>query len=127
MVIDFTEPIVERFRGEGYPITDEMIQFALDYRLPKLDDFHSVSGAGSYQEKKQKFFDLVRSLKPGITEIIFHPSIESDSLKSITNSWQQRVWESEMFTDPEVIQFFKDEKVLFTNWKVMMERFRERT
>lgn len=127
MIIEFTPDIVTKFRGQGYPITDEMIAFAATYNMPKLDDFNGLPSASSYEEKKQKLFELVRSLKPGITEIIFHPSVETDSLKKITNSWQQRVWEAQLFSDPEVIQFFHQEGVLFTNWKEMMHRFRERT
>lgn len=123
MAIEFTPEVVERFRDQGYPIDERMIELGLNYRLPKLDDFHSVLGADTYAEKKEKFYELVRFLKPGITEIIFHPSIDTPSLKRITNSWQQRVWEAQMFSDPEVIEFLKKEGVLFTNWKEMMGRF----
>jgi len=37
------------------------------------------------------------------------------------------VWEAKMFSDPEVIQFLKNEGIIFTNWKAMMQRFKERT
>lgn len=123
MAIEFTEPVVKRFRAQGYPITDELIKFAANYPFPKLDDFWAVPAGDSYAAKKENFKKLVKSLKPGITEIIFHPSIETDNLKTITNSWQQRVWEAQMFADPEIIQFFKDEGILFTNWKEIMKRF----
>ncbi|MDX1284067.1 MAG: ChbG/HpnK family deacetylase, partial [Draconibacterium sp.] len=75
-----------------------------------------------YENKKENFKNLVKSLRPGITEIIFHPSVETENLKTITGSWQQRVWEAKMFGDKEMIQFFKDEGIVFTNWKEMMER-----
>jgi predicted glycoside hydrolase/deacetylase ChbG (UPF0249 family) len=127
MTIEFSDSVLDRFRAQGYPITDEMLTFASQYTLPKLDDFHAAPNGTSYEDKKDKFFELVRSLAPGITEIIFHPSVETENLKSITGSWQQRVWEAEMFSDPEVIQFFKDENILFTNWKEMMRRYKERT
>ncbi len=123
MVIEFTEPVVKRFRAQGYPITNEMVKYIADYPFPKLDDFWSVPEGATYESKKENFIKLVKSLRPGITEIIFHPSIETDNLKTITNSWQQRVWEAKMFADPEIIQFLKDEGVLFTNWKEMMKRF----
>ena len=103
-----------------------MIGLAQSYSMPKLDDFHSAPNGDSYTGKKQAFCDLVRSLKPGITEIIFHPSVETDNLKQITSSWQQRVWEAQMFSDPEMKKFFEDEGVGFTTWKEMMKRFRER-
>ncbi|MEI8114041.1 MAG: hypothetical protein WCI54_10440, partial [Bacteroidia bacterium] len=56
-------------------------------------------------------------------EIIFHPATLSDNLKSITGTWQQRVWEGELFSDPVVKQFFKDEGIVITNWIEIMKRF----
>jgi predicted glycoside hydrolase/deacetylase ChbG (UPF0249 family) len=126
MVIEFTDSTVARFRKQGYPINEKMIQFVSEYSLPKLDNFESVQSGDTYEEKINKFFQLVQSLEPGITEIIFHPSVESDSLKKITNSWQQRVWEGKMFADPQVKKFFIEEQILFTSWKDMKKRFKER-
>lgn len=124
MVIEFTGPIVQKFRSQGYPITDELVSYISNYTLPKLDDFWSVPDGNSYDDKKSKFMHLVQSLPPGLHEIIFHPSIETAHLKSITNSWQQRVWEAQMFSDTEVLNFFENENIVFTNWKEMMQRFR---
>ena len=94
-----------------------------NYQLPKLDYFTSVKSGQTYAEKKQKFFELVRELPNGLSEIIFHPALETENLKAITNSWQQRVWEAEMFRDPEIINFFKNEQIIFTSWKEVMDRF----
>lgn len=121
-VIEFTPARVEKFRKQGYPITEKMIAHASKYTLPKLDDFFSVPNGKTYVEKKSNFFKLIKNLEPGISEIIFHPSVETEGLKKVTNSWQQRVWEAKMFSDPEVIQFLQAEGIIFTNWKEMMER-----
>ncbi|WP_419211323.1 hypothetical protein ACNR9Q_11270 [Maribacter sp. X9] len=66
---------------------------------------------------------MFQKLQPGLTEIIFHPSEFTENLKGITNSWQQRSWESQMFSDPDLVQFFKNEEIIFTNWMEIMERF----
>ncbi|WP_020529641.1 polysaccharide deacetylase family protein [Flexithrix dorotheae] len=124
-VIDLSDSaVVEKFRAVGYPINDDVIRYAENYSLPKIDNFTSAPNAKTYEEKIQKFKDLILSLKPGITEIIFHPSVETENLKTITNSWQQRVWEAKMFSDPDLIKFFEQEGILFTNWKEIMERFK---
>ncbi len=124
--IDLSDPdVANKFKQTGYPVNDEMIKLINAYSLPKLDNFTSVPKGSTYKEMRANFFELVKSLKPGLTEIIFHPSIESDNLKTITNSWQQRVWEAELFSDPEVINFFKEQGVIFTNWKDIMKRFKE--
>jgi hypothetical protein len=123
MVIELTPPVVAKFRKQGYPITDDSIKEISGYSLPKLDDFHAAPEAKSYEEKKENFFELVRSMSPGINEVIFHPSILTEGLKHITGSWQQRAWESQMFSDPQMLAFFEREGVVFTNWKEIMKRF----
>ena len=115
--------VVAHFKAAGYPITDEMISYMAGYTLPKVDFFTSAPNAKTYEEKIGTFKELIRSLKPGLTEIIFHPSVETEQLKSITGSWQQRVWESKMFSDPDLQKFFIDEGIIFTNWKEIMNRW----
>jgi len=125
-VIDLSNPeVVDIFRARGFPIDESVIKLAASYTMPKLDFFTSAPKGNTYEDKIEKFKQLVKSLKPGLTEIIFHPSIDTENLKSITNSWQQRVWEYEMFADPDLIQFFKDEGIIFTNWKEIMKRFKK--
>lgn len=115
--------VVAYFKAAGYPINDEMITYMSEYTLPKVDFFTSAPNANSYEEKVAAFKELIKTLKPGLTEIIFHPSVETEQLKSITGSWQQRVWESKMFSDPDLKQFFVEEGIIFTNWKEIMKRF----
>ncbi|WP_282160462.1 polysaccharide deacetylase family protein [Ulvibacterium marinum] len=125
-IIDLSNPmVVKEFRDKGYPLTDEVVEMVKGYTLPKLDYFSSAPKGETYEEKIANFKTLVQSLDPGLTEIIFHPSVLTDNLKSITGSWQQREWEFTMFSDPDLIQFFKDEGIIFTNWQEIMERFEQ--
>ena len=125
-VIDLSDSVVaERFKKEGYPIDDNVIEMIDKYTLPKLDNFTSAPNGKTYEEKVENFELLIKSLPPGLIEIIFHPSVESEQLKSITNSRQQRVWEARMFSDPDLITFFENEGIIFTNWKEIMQRFNE--
>lgn len=123
-VIDVSDrEVLEGFRKMGYPITDEVVKLFASYRLPKLDFFSSAPNGSTYEEKVGNFKKLIQSLKPGLTEIIFHPSVETENLKTITNSWQQRVWEARMFSDPTLTSFFETEGIVFTNWNDIMKRF----
>ncbi len=126
MVIEQTPDVTAKFRKQGYPITDESIALLATYKLPKLDDFHSAPEGKTYEEKRAKFQELVRSMKPGLNEVIFHPSVLTDTLRAITGTWQQRSWEAEMFADPEMKKFFEREGVVFTNWKEIMKRWEEK-
>jgi predicted glycoside hydrolase/deacetylase ChbG (UPF0249 family) len=125
MIIEMTPRTIEKFKKQGYPITDSSLKVQAGYTLPKLDDFHSVVEGKTYEEKRQKFLDQVRLFQPGLNEIIYHPSVESEGLKKITNSWQQRVWEDRLFADPVVQRFIQENDIVVTNWKEVMARFKK--
>lgn len=124
MVIEMTPRTVAKFRDQGYPIDDAMTKLIADYPLPKLDDFHAVAPAKTYEEKRRAFLEQVRALPPGLHEVIFHPSVETEGLKRITNSWQQRVWEDRLMADPEVRRFWKEQGVVVTDWTEVLARSR---
>ena len=123
-IIDLSDPeVAGKFKQAGYPINEDVISIVGKYPLPKLDNFTSVGEGATYEEKRANFFKLVKSLNSGLTEIIFHPAAQTENLKTITGTWQQRVWEGKLFSDPVVHQFFKDEGIIITNWKEIMKRF----
>ena len=122
--IDLSNPmVVEHFMKQGYPIDDQVISLVGEYSLPKVDFFTSVPVGKTLNKKLENFKSLIRALPPGLTEIIFHPSVETERLKTITNAWQQRVWEAAMFSDEDLADFFEREGIVFTNWKDIMKRF----
>ncbi len=125
MTIEMTPRTIEKFRKQGVPITDAGLKLLADYPLPKLDDFHAVAEGKTYEEKRQKLLEQLRLLPPGLHEIIYHPSVETEGLKKITNAWQQRVWEDRLFADPAVQQFIKESGIVVTDWKEVMTRFKK--
>jgi chitin disaccharide deacetylase len=126
MVIEMTPKRVAQFRKQGYPLSPELLAVVKAYPGPKLDNFLTLAGGKTYEETRDRLFKTLRELEPGITEIIFHPSVPTVGLKAITNRWQQRVWEHQLFRDPKVQAFFKSEGLLFTDWKKMLKRHTKR-
>ncbi|MEN8155601.1 MAG: polysaccharide deacetylase family protein [Bacteroidota bacterium] len=115
--------LVSKLREAGYPIDERVIEIMNAYTLPKLDYITWVPKGKSYDDVMDKFKTMVSTLSPGLIEIVFHPSVETEALKTITNSWQQRVWEYEMFSDPGLKSFFEKEGIIFTNWREVMAKF----
>lgn len=123
VVIDLTPAMLERFRQQGFPLEEELIDLIAGYPLPKIDNLVFSPDADSYEAKREALTELVRGLAPGITVIVFQPAFESEALQQITATWQQRVWDAQLLADPQVKELFQDEGVEFTNWKEMMRRF----
>lgn len=123
VVVELTPAHVERFRRLGYPIPEELAAVLDDYPLPKLDDLQFVPSADSYEAKKKNLADVVGGLAPGLTQLAFHPAVESDELKSITPNWQQRVWDAQLLADPEFRAMLQQHQVRVTDWREIMQRF----
>ncbi|WP_370866978.1 ChbG/HpnK family deacetylase [Paenibacillus chitinolyticus] len=44
----------------------------------------------------------LQHVQQGVTELIFHPSFETEELKEITDTWPVRQKEYEVFRDPDI-------------------------
>jgi len=123
VAVELTPEHIERFRLLGYPIPEELIGLLEDYPLPKVDDLQFIKPANSYEEMRSSFIELIHGLPPGLTQVAFHPAIESAEQKQVTSDWQQRVWAMQLMQDPEVRSLLTGEEVILTNWQEVMQRF----
>ena len=125
--IYFEDPVLkERFKAKGYPLNDEMMEILKNYKLPKVDLITDIPSKKTYEEFRDGFMEMINSVNPGLIEIYFHPSILTENLKSITNSWRQRMWEAEIFSDPVIKQFFIENDIILTKWTEVMKMFNEK-
>lgn len=125
IMVELTEAHITQFRSEGFPLDADTIATVREYPLPKLDHLEFVPLGDTYEQKRERFIEMVRSLQPGITQITYSPTLPSPAVQRLWPNWQQRVWDTELLADPEVRQFFEDESVVLTDWVEMMQRFEQ--
>ncbi len=70
------------------------------------------------QNVKRFWIDIVRNLKPGVTELYIHAALPTDELKAITGSWPTRAQEYEVFSSDE------DMKKLVANQNIILLGYR---
>lgn len=64
----------------------------------------------------------ISSLKPGVTELYIHASVPGDEIQHITNSWQDRAAEYELFTkDAEVRRILESQGVKRIGYRALRE------
>jgi len=90
--------------------------------LPVIDDLHTDSYDWKPEEKAEKLLALLKELKPGVTEILFHASIPTDDFPLITSSSQSRLADTRALTDPAVRQLIQERGIILTTWKELKER-----
>src|SRR5215813_1413361 len=64
----------------------------------------------------------VSSLKPGVTELYIHASVPGEEIKHITNSWEDRGAEYELFTkDPEIRRILESQGVKRIGYRALRD------
>lgn len=85
-------------------------------------DYFIYDELAEYKDVKSFWINIIKNLKPGVTELFIHASKESDELKSITDSWNTRVQEAATFTsDPDIRQLIKDYNIIIIGYRPLME------
>ncbi len=123
VMVEFTPDLVDRFRAKGFPVNEEMLETIAQYRLPKVDDIQNLPPAQTYEEKREGFYQVIRELPVGITQVFLNPADDTPALHCMTDKWQDRAWEAQLLNDPEVREFLKQQDLVYTNWQEIMKRF----
>ena len=86
------------------------------------DDFVYEQLKDEKNDVKGFWLNVVRNLKPGVTELYIHAGLPNDELKAITGSWSTRSQEFETFThDQEMKQLVADQNVTLIGYKPLRE------
>jgi len=102
--------------SKGVVILDYLI--GLPFQLQDGETFDSL---------KADMQELLGRLQPGVTELIIHPSLVTDELKSFHFQPLKRGMELELFRDPEIKQTMKNEGIRMIRWRELQKLQRERT
>ena len=90
-------PIMQQLENMGLPMLDGILSMPLD----------EPNG----QKQMEIAKDLLGNLPVGITHFIFHPSIDTEELRSIAPDWESRVANYNKFMSDELKKFIENEDI----------------
>ena len=71
---------------------------------------------------KPFWLEVVKNLKPGVTELYIHAALAGDELKAITGSWKTRSAQYELFAhDEEMKQLIADQKIILIGYRALRD------
>jgi hypothetical protein len=95
--------------------------------FPRVDRYCRIPYGGSYEATRDRLAAFLDELVEarGITMLLFHPTYQGSLLEISTNSWEKRVWDTELFADPQIAAFFEGDPppVETTTWREMTDRY----
>jgi len=70
---------------------------------------------------------VLRSLRPGVTEIYIHPALPTEEIKAMSGSWVERAADYEFFTnEPAFKQIVKEEGIILVGYRAIRDAQRAR-
>ena len=98
----------EQFASKGIVFTDYFIH----------DELKEEQSKGV----KPFWLNIVKNLKPGVTELYIHAALAGDELKAITGSWRTRSEQYELFAnDADMKQLLTDEKIILIGYRPLRD------
>jgi chitin disaccharide deacetylase len=90
--------------------------------LPVLDDLFTGFTGWKGEDKRERLMEVLKGLKPGVTEILFHASQPTEEFPLITGSSEARHADLKALTDPRVKKLIQRRGIILTTWKELKER-----
>ena len=100
---------IELAQARGIPLIDDMI--SLPYCLPV-----------SEEETKRRFRELIRSVKPGVTQLTAHPARVTEEMKSYTDCWAEREREFRLLGNPLFPRLLEQENIRLLSWREVRDK-----
>lgn len=105
-LLDVGPPLVAKLREQGLPLLDGLAQFY---------------GGDTHEQRLENYIKTIKSLPPGVTELIIHCGVDDAELRAVTNSAARRDGDRRIFTDPEIARLIQDEGIKLITWKQFRE------
>ncbi len=103
----------------GLPVLDDLDGSSYGWNLPAGT---AVTESSLRTYKTQKYMDLLKAARPGLTYIILHCTVPTPTFDQITDSGSTRRGDLLAITDPALKAFVEQQGIIVTTWRELMER-----
>jgi predicted glycoside hydrolase/deacetylase ChbG (UPF0249 family) len=86
-----------------------------------------TGGSGdTLEERRKSYYEIIRNLPSGVSEIILHLSTDDPEIRAITGAWQYRYHEFLIFTDREARKFIESEGIKLIGYRQLADLYKQR-
>lgn len=100
---------------------DDSVSRLTDRKLPLLDNLLQFYGGNIPDRREQLYFDEIKKIGPGVTQLIVHCGYDNEELRAISDSSKRRDQDRQIFTDPKMKKFIDQQGIQVISWKQFRE------
>jgi chitin disaccharide deacetylase len=86
-----------------------------------LDTLYETVKGDTLEARREFLYNLFRNLKPGVTEVIVHLAVDGEEIRNISYSWQARVNEFLILTDPKTRELLNSLGIKLIGYRDLMK------
>lgn len=109
------------FNNDQLRLFQKRISSAKERGILLIDDIVSLpycfNPTAEYSKMKRRLTELLKNLKPGVTQLTIHPSKKTEQLIAITECYTERELEYLLLNDIEIKQVINNEQIKLISWK----------
>jgi chitin disaccharide deacetylase len=79
----------------------------------------------TFEDRRKCFHDLVRGLKPGVTELIVHLAGDDEEIRNVTGNWKRRFLDYRVVTDRDTKTLLDREGVKLVGYRPLADLWRK--
>ncbi len=111
----YVKPLLDQIEAAGFLLLDDFYIFP----FPAKDE--------GYEVRKQKYINMIRNLKPGVTEVVLHPAYADDEFMRQILVEGSGLWvrdhEARLLVDPEIARILAEEGVRLIGWREIQRAY----
>jgi hypothetical protein len=109
------------FNADQLKLFQKRITSAKDRNILLIDDIvtlpYCFNPIIEYSKMKKRLTEIIKNMKPGITQLVLHPSKITDQLIAITNCYKEREMEYRLLNDIGIKGLIDSEEIKLISWK----------
>lgn len=112
------QQVGQQIWAAGMPVFDDLDGTSYGWNPDKP----GMSDADLQKMKTDRFIDLFKRVKPGLTYIIMHSADTTPTFSEVTSSGPTRRGDMLAMLDPRLKQYIEQEGIILTTWRELAER-----
>jgi len=118
MLVKPTAQALKMIDTQGLKIDQKIIQNLMALGIPFLDLLYMTeNNANTLEDVEKEYTNIIKHAPVGLSQIIIHPGLNDEELKTILYGNMERYYDFSVFTNLKMKQLIANQNIKLTRWR----------